>query len=136
MKVNVICTHSDNFIIGIDNKIPWDIEEKITYYEDLVYFNSITLQSSDQDIDFNSVKKNIVIMGYNTYECIGKQKLFDRINIIITTKKLKSSKSNGVYFVNNLDLCMELCNKLYSKNIIHKILLSKYMKSLMYYCKI
>lgn len=122
MKVNVICTYSDNFIIGIDNKIPWDIEEKITYYEDLVYFNSITLQSSDEDIDINSVKKNIVIMGYNTYECIGKQKLFDRINIIITTKKLKSSKRNGIYFVNSLDLCMELCNKLYSrKNIINKI---------------
>lgn len=122
MKINVICAYSDKFIIGIDNKIPWDVEEKITYYEDLVYFNSITLQSSDEDIDINSVKKNIVIMGYNTYKCIGKQKLFDRINIIITTKKLKSSKRNGIYFVNSLDLCMELCNKLYSrKNIINKI---------------
>jgi dihydrofolate reductase len=122
MKINIICTYSDNFIIGIDNKIPWDIEEKITYYEDLVYFNSITLQSDENYQDTGVIKKNIVIMGYNTYECIGKQKLFDRINIIITTKKLKSSKRNGIYFVNSLDLCMELCNKLYSrKNFINKI---------------
>ena len=121
MKINVICAYSDNFIIGIDNKIPWDVEEKITYYEDLVYFNTVTLQSDESNEEDNSSKKNIVIMGYNTYKCIGKQKLFDRINIIITTKKLKSSKSNGIYFVNNLNLCMELCNKLYNRNIINKI---------------
>ena len=122
MKVNVICTYSDNFIIGINNKIPWDIQESIIYYEDLVYFNSITLQSDESNEEDNSVKKNIVIMGYNTYESIGKQKLSDRINIIITTKKIKSSKRKGIYFVNSLDLCMELCNKLYSrKNIINKV---------------
>ena len=53
MKINLIVTYSDNYVIAKDNTIPQN------YKEDLIYFKKI-INNVDN-------KKNVFIMGYNTY---------------------------------------------------------------------
>ena len=66
-KITIIVAVSENFVIGIDNKLPWHISE------DLKNFKKVTLNHS-------------VIMGRKTFESIGKP-LIERRNIVITRDK-------------------------------------------------
>lgn len=60
--------------IGKNNKLPWNSTE------DMKHFKQITCENSEGN-------ENIVIMGRNTYESIGKP-LKNRINIVITSKQI------------------------------------------------
>ena len=112
MKINVIVAYSDNYVIGNNDKIPWN------YYEDLKYFYKIT--TNKEDIN----KKNIVIMGYNTYKSLPVIKLKNRINIVITSKSLNNdfgSDEQDLFFVDSMGSSMELCQKLLINNSSEKI---------------
>lgn len=65
--ISIIAAVSKNNVIGCGGKIPWDIPE------DMEYFRKKTTG-------------NIVIMGRNTFEEIGKP-LPDRFNIIVSQSK-------------------------------------------------
>lgn len=76
--------------IGINNSLPWNIKK------DLQYFKNITTQvDKDEKIEYI----NTVIMGYNTWESIPKKykPLGNRINIIITTKNIRSDNKFIIY---------------------------------------
>ena len=76
--------------IGINNSLPWNIKK------DLQYFKKITtLVDKDEQIEYI----NTVIMGYNTWESIPKKykPLVNRINIIITTKNIRSDNKFIIY---------------------------------------
>ena len=62
--ISIIAAVSKNGVIGVDNKLPWNLPE------DLKRFKELTTN-------------NVVIMGRKTYESIGKP-LPNRINIVIT----------------------------------------------------
>jgi dihydrofolate reductase len=69
MKCELIVACTKDGIIGYNNKIPWHIPE------DLKYFRNTTLNS-------------IVIMGRKTFESLPNGYLKNRINIVITNKKI------------------------------------------------
>jgi len=72
---------SENFVIGLKNKLPWHISA------DLKNFKNITLG-------------NPIIMGRKTYDSIGKP-LKDRDNIVISRDN--SLKIDGVEVVDSLE---------------------------------
>ena len=87
-NINIILSHSKNFVIGYDNNIPWFFEEEFQY------FNDITISKID--------KKNAVIMGYNTF--YNKQtSLKNRINIVIDKKISTTVSKNNIIFINSLN---------------------------------
>ena len=77
MKYDLICAYCDNRGIGYENNIPWKLSD------DLKHFKSITTLN-------NNGKKNIVIMGRNTWESIPTQyrPLNDRYNFVLSSKPL------------------------------------------------
>ena len=79
--ISIIAAVSKNGVIGVDNKLPWDLPE------DLKKFKEITTG-------------NVVIMGRKTYESIGKA-LPNRINIVVTRDK--NFFVPGVLSANSLD---------------------------------
>tara|TARA_B110001469_G_C9641809_1_gene322939 strand:- start:1942 stop:3306 length:1365 start_codon:yes stop_codon:yes gene_type:complete len=56
--------------------------------KDLQYFKNITSNTSNSD------KQNIVVMGYNTWESIGKKPLNNRKNVVITKNHHTNFKIN------------------------------------------
>lgn len=101
--------------IGKEGKIPWNCPV------DQVYFKQITTQKQ-----FYSTK-NIVIMGYKTWESIGKP-LENRINIVIKQPKSDSlgdrlfkiagveSATESVIFANSFEAAIEYCRDHYPTN--------------------
>ena len=80
-KISIIVAMSDNYVIGLKNKLPWHISA------DLKNFKNITLG-------------NPIIMGRKTYDSIGKP-LKDRDNIVISRDN--SLKIDGVEVVDSLE---------------------------------
>lgn len=85
-KFNIIVAASKNYIIGKNNTIPWH------YKEDFKYFKRITSKSSKG-------KKNIIMMGMNTFKSIGKP-LPGRINMVFNRNVYNLEKRNdNLYYV-------------------------------------
>ena len=80
-KISIIVAMSQNYVIGLKNKLPWHISA------DLKNFKIITLG-------------NPIIMGRKTYDSIGKP-LKDRDNIVISRDN--SLKIDGVEVVDSLE---------------------------------
>ena len=80
-KISIIVAMSDNYVIGLKNKLPWHISA------DLKNFKNITLG-------------NPIIMGRKTYDSIGKP-LKARDNIVISRDN--SLKIDGVEVVDSLE---------------------------------
>ena len=103
---DIIVAVSKNYVIGNDNKIPWN------YKEDMKYFKKIT----------TSGEKNVIVIGYNTWSSIGRV-LPNRINIVLTRKAndVLVSKGDNLYYSNNFNKLideMEILYKDYNKYII------------------
>ena len=64
MGISLIAALSNNSVIGVKGKIPWELKE------DLIHFKKTTLGSA-------------IIMGRKTFESIGKP-LKERLNIVMT----------------------------------------------------
>ena len=95
-NINIILSHSKNFVIGYDNNIPW------FYEEEFQYFNDMTISKTD--------KQNAVIMGYNTF--YNKQtSLKNRINIVIDKKISTTVSKNDIIFVNSLSKAIIYCKE-------------------------
>tara|TARA_Y100001958_G_scaffold159112_1_gene159284 strand:- start:3103 stop:4554 length:1452 start_codon:yes stop_codon:yes gene_type:complete len=83
LKLNLILNKTKNNVIGIDNKLLFKIKD------DLLFFKNITSSTDD--------KKNIIIMGFNTWVSIPNKPLENRINIILTKDKKKVNVEEDVY---------------------------------------
>ena len=94
MKINLIASVNNDNIIGYEDKL------LISSKDDMKYFKHITTRS-------NNGKRNVCLMGWNTWQSIPNQPLKDRYNIIITenhcvkeTEDIISSSSleDGLYW--------------------------------------
>lgn len=122
MKINIIVTYANNYIIGNDDKIPWD------YKEGIDYFNTIT-----KTTELN--KKNAIIIGYTTYSLLPMKKFKDRFTIVITEKDLKSTNTDDLFFVDSISGSVELCRELKNNNLLDKIFIAGGEKIYSYFCK-
>ena len=89
MKASIVVASSLNNCIGHNNTLPWNLPK------DLKRFKSIT----------TSGEQNIVIMGRNTYDSIGKP-LPNRINYVLT-KDLKKAKTIQVQSFSSIEKTIE-----------------------------
>ena len=88
--MNLIVAYiKNNYGIGYNNQLLFTLKK------DLEYFKNITKGSNN--------KKNVLIMGYNTWDSIPNKfkPLYGRINIVLTSKKLENK--NNLYYFNNWD---------------------------------
>lgn len=97
---DIIVAASKDNIIGVNNDIPWD------YKEDIKYFRKITSQGD----------KNIIIMGYKTWESIGRI-LPNRINIVINreSKSEFEKVKENLYYSNDFNVLIQKINKDYKE---------------------
>ena len=95
MGLRIIVAVSENNVIGVGGRIPWDIKE------DRVRFRDLTLECP------------IVIMGRKTYESIPKKfrPLPERKNIVLS-KTLNPEE--GIYIARSLEEAIKLTNGLES----------------------
>ena len=105
MKINIILSRYNN-IIGINNDLLCKIKD------DMEYFKSVTTETND--------KKNVIIMGYNTWESIPTKfkPLVDRINIVLSKNNKDKITDENVYVFSDIK---ELFRWLFSNQIFNKI---------------
>jgi len=120
---NVIACMAKKRGIGMGNKLPWIMPEELKYFKNVTSYNDIPN------------KKNVVIMGRNTYESIGKQ-LPNRHNMIVS----KTMDGENVY--TSLNKALEKAKKydtntwviggeqLYKESVAHPYLNKVYLSEL------
>lgn len=87
MKLAIIVAMAKNYVIGINNSLPWYLSE------DIQYFKRVTMGKP-------------IIMGRKTFESIGRP-LPGRTNVVITRNE--DYRAEGVQVVHSLKVAMELC---------------------------
>ena len=97
--ISHVVAFSENMVIGIDNKLPWNLPK------DLQHFKNYTINKS-------------IIMGRKTYESIGRP-LPNRNNIVIS-KTL--SDLEGIYVCESLDDALNQARTL-NKNAQNEIVM-------------
>ncbi len=98
MKIIIIAAVAKNGVIGKNGSIPWHSKAE------LQHFKKTTMSFP-------------IIMGRKTWESIGRV-LPGRLNIVLTSKELKSDSENLIYF-DSLEKAFELCeSKKYEKCFI------------------
>lgn len=90
MIVSQIAAMSKNRVIGMDNKLPWNIPEDLQYFRD-------------------KTRNRIVIMGRKTMDSLNKKCLPKRLNIVITRNA--DYKVDGAVIVNSVDEAFEEAKK-------------------------
>jgi len=118
MNINLIVCYANNLVIGNDKN---DYNELFDEeYDYINYFSKIITEKSCS-------KKNIVIIGNKTYENTHiplRNTLMELVEsndiILIVIKNITGIEKiyeNGVYFVDSLGGCMDLCNELYNDSM-------------------
>ncbi|XP_012261765.1 dihydrofolate reductase [Athalia rosae] len=74
----LIAAASENMGIGVNGGLPWRLKNE------MAYFTKLTTQTKSPD------KKNVVLMGRKTWDCMPKKyrPLRDRINVVLTNQYL------------------------------------------------
>jgi dihydrofolate reductase len=83
--IKLIVAHDENYVIGYKNTIPWKNSE------DMKVFKQIT-------------SRNTIIMGRKTWDSLPKKPLPNRLNIVVTTQKMKST-NNVIYCSSISEAC-------------------------------
>jgi len=94
----VACVDKNNGL-GKDNTIPWMKSEYGK--EDMNYFRSLTTQTIYEK------KKNIVIMGFNTFRSLSYKALVNRFNIVIS--KTNTCNYDNIHYEESLDNALKYC---------------------------
>ena len=110
MSVKLIVAMCKNNGIGFNNKIPWRISEDMSYF---------SKKTSGDYVGVNeTIKKNAVIMGRNTWESLPKKykPLPNRFNIVLTRNPQKlltldhhDMDKKDIGYVSSVDEAIELC---------------------------
>lgn len=101
---------------NIDNGIGYQGDLLFRLKPDMVFFKKTTL-----DIENNHEKKNVVIMGYNTWKSIPNKfkPLTDRINVIITNRNYQNMlEENQTKYNNQLIISNNLIEIIESLKLI------------------
>lgn len=97
MLYSLILASTLNGGIGYEGRIPWCLKE------DMSIFRRLTT-------DINCyIKKNAVIMGYDTWISLPLKPLKDRINIILTSKINVIKECDNIKTFNNFDYALDYC---------------------------
>ena len=106
---DVLVAHDNEYGIGIDNQLAWNIPE------DMSFFRELTSRTTCSD------KKNIVFMGRKTYESIPKKfrPLANRINIVLT--RSQSWNDEGVIVKNNIEDLLMFSEMMVKENKVDHI---------------
>ncbi|XP_012538901.1 dihydrofolate reductase isoform X2 [Monomorium pharaonis] len=77
-KLELIAAACENMGIGINGNLPWRLKKE------MAFFTRMTTDTKQKD------KKNVVLMGRRTWECIPKKyrPLKDRINMVLSSQAL------------------------------------------------
>lgn len=93
--LSLVVARSDNFAIGCDNRLPWDVPS------DLKKFKQVT-------------DGHPIVMGRNTFESIGRP-LPGRTNIVVSREfdatTISTPGGADVHFFNDLDLALEFAEQ-------------------------
>ena len=110
MSVKLIVAMCKNNGIGFNNKIPWRISEDMSYF---------SKKTSGDYVGVNeTIKKNAVIMGRNTWDSLPKKykPLPIRFNIVLTRNPQKlltldhhDMDKKDIGYVSSVDEAIELC---------------------------
>jgi dihydrofolate reductase len=88
MILSAIAAMAKNRVIGVDNKLPWNIPEDMQYFRD-------------------KTKGHIMIMGRKTFESFGGKPLPGRMHIVITRSAKFKFEHPLVRVVNSLDAAVK-----------------------------
>jgi dihydrofolate reductase len=97
MLFSLILASTLNGGIGINGRIPWNLKEEMSI------FKQITTNVNCY------IKKNAVIMGYDTWKSLPYKPLKNRINIILTSKKNVIQETDDIKTFDNFDTALEYC---------------------------
>jgi dihydrofolate reductase len=97
MLFSLILASTLNGGIGINGRIPWNLSEE------MIIFKQLTTNVNCY------IKKNAVIMGYDTWNSLPYKPLKNRLNIILTSKKDVIHDTDDIKAFNNLDKALEFC---------------------------
>ncbi|EDV93405.1 dihydrofolate reductase [Drosophila grimshawi] len=97
LKFNLIVAVCENFGIGFKGNLPWNLKSE------LKYFSRTTKRVCDPS------KRNVVIMGRNTYMGVppSKRPLPDRLNIVLSTTMSAADLPKEVLLCRSLNEAME-----------------------------
>jgi len=97
MLFSLILASTLNGGIGNNGKIPWDLKDEMTIFKQLT-------------MNVNSyIKKNAIIMGYDTWKSLPYRPLKNRINIILTSKRGVIQETEEIKVFSNFDNALEFC---------------------------
>lgn len=96
--IGIIVARASNNVIGNKGQIPWNLPA------DMKYFKKVTTN-------------NVVIMGKNTYNSIGRP-LPNRVNIVVSTTM---QPTENVLIVNSLDEAISMAKTQYADKDIYLI---------------
>jgi len=97
MLFSLILASTLNGGIGINGRIPWNLKDEIDI------FRQITTNVNCY------IKKNAIIMGYETWKSLPYKPLKNRINIILTSKKDVIQESDNIKTFDDFDKALEFC---------------------------
>lgn len=92
MILSAIAAMASNRVIGIENRIPWDIPEDMNYFRE-------------------KTKGKIIIMGRKTFESFNGKPLPKRFHIVITRQKNYQFDHPLVAIVPDLNAAVELARQ-------------------------
>lgn len=99
LKLNLIAAACENGGIGINGRLPWSLKSEMNF------FTNMTTKTN------NINKKNVVLMGRRTWECIPKKyrPLENRINIVLSSQLLKLG--NEAFVCKSIPSALEFISK-------------------------
>jgi dihydrofolate reductase len=96
MILSAIAAMAKNRVIGIDNKLPWDLPEDMKFFRE-------------------KTKGHVMIMGRKTFESFGGKPLPNRFHIVITRQEDYKFDHPQVQIVHDLKTAIELAHMLTTK---------------------
>ncbi|GLV39651.1 Dihydrofolate reductase [Carabus blaptoides fortunei] len=99
--MNLIVAACENMGIGIDGKLPWRLKSE------MAYFTRMTTRTKDIN------KKNVVLMGRNTWDCIPLKyrPLPNRINVVLSRNSEFKVDDESVLVSDGLDAAVALLSQ-------------------------
>ncbi|XP_017893381.2 dihydrofolate reductase, partial [Ceratina calcarata] len=109
LNLNLIAAACDGMGIGVKGTLPWKLKSE------MAFFTSMTSNTKHPD------KRNVVLMGRRTWECIPKKyrPLQNRINIVLSSQFLDYGKDAIV--CKNIPHALEIIGKPPLKDQIENI---------------
>ena len=81
-SVKIIAAVDDNGLIGVGNKLPWNIKDELKHFKE-------------------TTTGNIVVMGRSTYESIGRP-LPNRTNIVFSKTSNQTDKEKDIWYCSDI----------------------------------